>query len=189
MGSNFLRYFDNVEKIAKNKKIKKIKVKFIVYDYTGTIRATDIMLQEGRILTGYNQKCIEMINKISNEPKHYNILARGQNNKILINNNGKIPTGLNLNVKFKNGTSGNFKIETLQKSRFFIFRDLCNMGDEVSIDAFKFETRRNGALTNKYIGSYMSVPQGVGAYNIDMNKRDIGRFVFYIYHYEMKGLI
>lgn len=183
--SDFLRYYGKLENNSK-KKVKKISVKVKVSDVDVKFKITDIMLQEGKHSTGYTINSKEMLTRTQEKVKHYNILIRGQNNGIIVDNIGTATSGLDFSIYSQRGTSGPIKLETLNKTKRIELRETITENDSLNVDSFNFKFKKNNVESRNYKGSFMGIPSIFGSYNVDMNERDIANFVFFVKEIDKK---
>lgn len=190
MDNNFVKYickFDNsVKEENQNKKPTKLTLKFKVSNIQGTFNITDIMLQECKASTGYTINTKEMLKRSEGMPKHYNILIRGANNGIIVNNDGNVSSGLNFDIVSGSGTTGAINIETLHKTKNLYVNEIALPNEKLSIDSFSYNLINNGITNRNYKGSFLGIPSGFGLYNVDMNNRDAANFIFKINEYDKK---
>lgn len=187
--NKFVKYVGKVNNTSEYKKglnTVKLTVDFVVDNIQGTFNITDIMLQGSNKATGYTINTKEMIEPSEGKPKHYNILVRGDNNGIIINNDGSASSGLNFDIYSSRGTTGPINIETLHKTRHLTINEIVAPNTKLSADSFAYTLNNNGVENRNYKGSFLGIPSGFGLYNIDMYKREGANFVFMIKEYEKK---
>lgn len=179
--SRYLRYFGVIENDY-GKNINKITVKMRVKNATGNVKVTDLMLQEGNGLTGHTINSMEMLKSIGT--KHYNILVRGSNNGIIVNNSGELTTGLNFDIRVNDAISGEFNLETFYKTKEFKYFGSLQIGQTLYVDAFKYKVIRNARLEDMHNNKYLTIPSGEAIYTVNMKNRDGARFTFHIKEYD-----
>lgn len=187
--NKFVKYIGKINNTSEYKQglnTVKLTVDLVVSNIQGTFNITDIMLQGSNKATGYTINTKEMITPSENKSKHYNILIRGDNNGVIINNDGSASSGLNFDVYSANGTTGPINIETLHKTRHLTINELIAPNSKLSADSFSYTLNNDGVESRNYKGSFLGIPSGFGLYNIDMNKREGANFVFKVNEYDKK---
>lgn len=177
------------------KKVKKVTVKLKVNDCTGTIKASDFMLQAGRILSGYICNTQEMLLRHRTDgtnidpPQHFNGVLRGQN-IIIVPNQGTATTGLDLKVTATRATTGAINIATYYNTKQFNYSNNLQAGDTLEIDSANHNVLVNGAEMphDNYSGAPMTCPAGDAIYRINFNNRDVGTCLFTVTKWDKSGV-
>lgn len=205
MPNPFLRYVAHFSP-QKNKHVKSIKASFVAEDFTGTIRATDFMLQSGRVMTGWVPATKEMLARPRDSsgdivpPKHFNALIRGQKDVIVPNTGGMVMTlsgswsvdtympstkpatsGLNAKATTLNDRSKPINLKTYYQTRDFVYTGSTNAGDVIDINADQHQVKLNGNSQRNqgaYYGPMLTCPYGDIRYRINMSGRDAANYLF-----------
>lgn len=133
--SQFLRYYNTFVKIP-NKKVESITLKVVVENCDITLQITDIMLQEGAVVTGYIPNTAETLLKYRvNEqvvgPVHFNLPLRGRQ-IIVIPNRGTAPGGSNMQLTAKEDlTAGTVVYSSEYRAKSMILQDSAVSGDVI----------------------------------------------------------
>lgn len=191
MANRYMRYFGRIEK-SLVKRISKITIKLAARDCAGTIKATDIQLQDGKLLTGWAPAAQDMLarhrtNGEIEPPKHFNALVRGSA-IVLIPNRGNATTGLDWETSIQKNTTGPFTLSSYYETRIFKYTGTLVRGDDIEVDAASHTVLKNNQPANpaQYIGAQMTCPSGDARYRVAMNERDAARFVFRITEWDVK---
>ncbi|AEE98019.1 hypothetical protein [Mahella australiensis] len=192
MASQYLRYVSKINKDL-GKQVNKLTVKLVAKDFTGTVRATDVQLQEGKLLTGWAPAASDMLKRRRDSsgnaepPKHFNALIRGSV-IVLVPNRGTVTTGLDWEASIQKNTTGPFMLEIYYRTRAFRYAGALHRGDTVTVDAATHTVKKNGqpADHSEYAGAQMTCPAGDAMYRITMTGRDTARFVFQITEWDVK---
>ena len=94
--AGFERFVEVISK-KENKRVVGITVRPIVEDCTGTVRFTDLMLQEGDMLSGYTHHTKGFLKKSENAPVWFNGVVRSKETVILANLGGT-SAGLDIHI-------------------------------------------------------------------------------------------
>lgn len=192
MANQYLRYISKIDK-GFEKRFSKLTIKLVAKDCTGTVRATDVQLQEGKLLTGWVPATSEMLKRRRDSsgniepPKHFNALIRGSA-VILVPNRGNATTGLDWEASIQKNTTGMFMLETYYRTRTFKYTGILTRGDTVSVEAGTYKVNKNSQSANPadYIGAQMTCPSGDAMYRITMTGRDAARFIFRITEWDVE---
>lgn len=95
----FIRLAETVNK-KKSGRVAGITVKIVVSNCEGKIWFTDIMLQEGKVLTGYSPKTETFLKKSANGEVWFNGVIRSENT-IILPNLGGTSAGLDIHISPK----------------------------------------------------------------------------------------
>ena len=151
----FTRFTETIDKKEK-KRIVRVTVKPTVTDCTGTVWFTDLMLQEGAMLSGY------VINTETTQKKYatgdeyavtgkrfFNGVVRGSATCIIFNL-GKASTGLDWKVyPNQDMKAGSVSLALGAGAHKATFTDSAKAGDELDLLASSRECLKNGTATNK----------------------------------------
>lgn len=191
--SNYLRYSEDVSPNPL-KKVKKVTVTFKVQDLEGLVRITDIMLQAGSVMTGYMIKTDEMLKRTRDTngnikpPKFYNGIVRGEAT-VIVPNNGNATTGLNVDIRPINATTGDIKLSTYYNTRSLTINESLASGDILSLKADSHTVLKNGTILtgDKYGGAPVTSPAGGGKYTLTMHGRDSATTLFTVTEVDKSG--
>lgn len=204
MSNPFLRY---VATVIPKKPVQSIDVALVAEDVQGTIHATDVQLQGGKIATGWVPNSEELLARPRDQngnivpPKHYNALIRGSAMVIVPNTGGMTATadsnynlnvytppnnpattGLDVNMQTVKPTTGPVQLQTYYQTRKFTYSARLNQGDTVEIDASSHKVLVNGSQIqpgpSTYQGAPLTCPYGDTIYRVNLTGRDAVRFVF-----------
>jgi hypothetical protein len=146
--NNFIR-FAEVIKLKSEKRVVSVVVRPIVSDCTGSVYFTDIQLQEGGKLAGYEQHTTTMIVNGGNPSRYQNGVVRSGETVVLFNT-GETSTGLDLYVYPKQAMAeGSIEVGQGMGSHKCKFTAAAFAGDEFALKASTREALRNGAATPK----------------------------------------
>lgn len=151
----FTRFTETIDKKEK-KRIVSVSVKPVVTDCTGTIWFTDLMLQEGAMLSGYviNTETVQKKYATGDEyavtgKRFFNGIVRGSATRIIFNL-GKTSTGLDWKIyPNQNMKSGSVSLALGAGAHKATFTDAANAGDELSLLASTRQCLKNGSATSK----------------------------------------
>ena len=151
----FTRFTETIDKKEK-KRIVNVTVKPVVTDCTGTIWFTDLMLQEGAMLSGYviNTETVQKKYATGDEyavtgKRFFNGIVRGSATCIIFNL-GKTSTGLDWKVyPNQNMKSGSVSLALGAEAHKVTFTDAASAGDELQLLASTRQCLKNGLATDK----------------------------------------
>jgi len=151
----FTRFTETIDKKEK-KRIVNVTVKPVVTDCTGTIWFTDLMLQEGAMLSGYviNTETVQKKYATGDEyavtgKRFFNGIVRGSATCIIFNL-GKTSTGLDWKVyPNQNMKSGSVSLALGAGAHKVTFTDAASAGDELQLLASTRQCLKNGLATDK----------------------------------------
>ena len=151
----FTRFTETIDKKEK-KRIVSVSVKPIVTDCTGTIWFTDLMLQEGAMLSGYviNTETVQKKYATGDEyavsgKRFFNGVVRGSATCIIFNL-GKTSTGLDWKIyPNQNMKAGSVSLALGAGAHKATFTHAASAGDELSLLASTRECLKNGSPTPK----------------------------------------
>ena len=147
--ADFERFVEVISK-KENKRVVNITVRPIVTDCEGAVWFTDLMLQEGDMLSGYTPHTKGFLKKSENDPVWFNGVVRSEETIILLNLGGT-SVGLDIHLYPKQRMDGG--TVTLAQGvggQKAIFPFACNAGDDVALLASSRECTRNGKKEKKY---------------------------------------
>jgi hypothetical protein len=146
--NNFIR-FAEVVKLKTDKRVVSVTVQPTVTDCTGAVYFTDIQLQEGDKLTGYEQHTSTMLVNSGNAPRYQNGVVRGGETIVLFNTGGT-DAGLDLYIYPKQSmAAGSIEVRQGMGSHRCRFTTAASAGDEFALKATTRESLRNGSATPK----------------------------------------
>jgi hypothetical protein len=151
----FTRFTETIDKKEK-KRIVSVTVKPVVTDCTGTIWFTDLMLQEGAMLSGYviNTETAQKKYATGDEyavsgKRFFNGVVRGSAICIVFNL-GKTSTGLDWKVyPNQNMRAGSVSLALGAGAHKATFTESANAGDELALLSSTRQCLKNGLATDK----------------------------------------
>ena len=146
---DFERYVEVLSK-KEDKRVVNITVRPFAADCEGAVWFTDLMLQEGDMLSGYTPHTKGFLKKSENDPVWFNGVVRSEETIILLNLGGT-SVGLDIHLYPKQRMDGG--TVTLAQGvggQKAIFPFACNAGDDVALLASSRECTRNGKKEKKY---------------------------------------
>ena len=151
----FTRFTETIDKKEK-KRIVSVTVKPVVTDCTGTIWFTDLMLQEGAMLSGYviNTETAQKKYATGDEyavsgKRFFNGVVRGSAICIVFNL-GKTSTGLDWKVyPNQNMRAGSVSLALGAGAHKAMFTESANAGDELALLSSTRQCLKNGLATDK----------------------------------------
>ncbi len=180
--TDFTRYFYTVEPEA-NKKVKSIDFKLVARDFEGRIHVTDIMLQEGRMPSGYVPANKEMLKRERDAngnivaKRHFNAVIRRKKNLGVFNRarvseegdlSARVTGGLDYTLNVSKDSS--LSLSTLYGTRKFTLKDPLKKGDLFEFHATSRVVKINGVAKRNYSGTYHLIPGVLGLYTIDLGQ-------------------
>jgi hypothetical protein len=146
--NNFIR-FAEVIKLKEDKRVVSVTVTPTITDCTGSVYFTDIQLQEGGKLTGYEQHTTTMLVNSGNPPRYQNGVVRGNATLVLFNIGGT-SAGLDVYIYPKQAmTAGSIEVAQGMGSHKCKFTAAASAGDEFALKASTRECLKNGSATGK----------------------------------------
>ncbi|GMA49311.1 hypothetical protein GCM10025857_06680 [Alicyclobacillus contaminans] len=213
MSNPFMRY---TAKVQANKPVESIDVEFIIANATGDIWVTDIMLQDGGMITGWAPSSEEMLIRPRDQngnivpKKHYNCVIRGSAYVIIPNTGGMTmtspdnnavniyqppqkpaTTGLDLTNTAINERRNQLVIETYSGSRRWYYAQWSEPGDVVQVNSATHQVTFNGDQTNdgaEWAGAFLTCPYGDVIYSVSQGNTDAGQFIFEIEEWCLSGV-
>ena len=155
--ADFERFVEIISK-KEDKRVVNITVRPIVTDCEGDIWFTDLMLQEGDMLSGYTINTAEpMLEKYDTADDYsvsgkrfFNGIVRGSATCIIFNL-GKTSTGLDYKIyPLQDMAAGSVSIATGSGAHRAVFKNAVSAGDELVLSASERKCLRNGSKTPKY---------------------------------------
>lgn len=151
----FTRFTETIDKKEK-KRVVSVTVKPMVADCTGTVWFTDLMVQEGAMLSGYviNTETVQKNFSTGDEyavtgKRFFNGIVRGSATCIIFNL-GKTATGLDWKVyPNQNMKAGIVSLALGTGAHKATFTESANAGDELQLLASSRECLKNGSATSK----------------------------------------
>ena len=146
---DFERFVEVLSK-KEDKRVVNITVRPFAADCEGAVWFTDLMLQEGDMLSGYTPHTKGFLKKSENDPVWFNGVVRSEETIILLNLGGT-SVGLDIHLYPKQRMDGG--TVTLAQGvggQKAIFPFACNAGDDVALLASSRECTRNGKKEKKY---------------------------------------
>ncbi|SFU40635.1 hypothetical protein [Alicyclobacillus macrosporangiidus] len=205
MSNPFLRY---TAKIQAKKPVESIEVEFVIANATGDIWVTDVMLQDGGLITGWVPNTEEMLVRPRDQngnivpKKHYNCVIRGStyvvipntggmtmtspdNNSVTIHRPQERPatTGLDLTNTAINERRSHLTISTYSGSRTWYYAQWSEPGDVVQVDSARHQVTFNGDPKNdgaEWKGAFLTCPYGDVIYSVSQDNTVAGHFIFEI---------
>ena len=170
--AGFERFVEVIEK-KESKRVVGVTVRPIVEDCTGAVWFTDIMLQEGDMLSGYTPHTEISLKKSENAPVWFNGIVRSEETVILLNLGGT-SAGLDIHLYPKQDMAGgSVTIAQGVGGQKASFPNAMYAGDDVALLASSRECTRNGRKEKKdgffqYSAAWdskhiVSLPQGKSA--------------------------
>ena len=147
--ADFERFVEVISK-KEDKRVVNITVRPIVTDCEGDIWFTDLMLQEGDMLSGYTPHTKGFLKESENDPVWFNGIVRSEETVILLNL-GDTSAGLDIHLYPKQDMDGG--TVTLAQGvggQKAAFPNAMSAGDDVALLASTRECTRNGSTETKY---------------------------------------
>ena len=147
--ADFERFVEVISK-KESKRVVNITVRPIVTDCEGAVRFTDLMLQEGDMLSGYTPHTEICLKESENDLVWFNGIVRSEETVILLNLGGT-SAGLDIHLYPKQDMDGG--TVTLAQGvggQKATFPFACYAGDDVALLASTRECTRNGSTEPKY---------------------------------------
>ena len=186
--ADFERFVEVVSK-KEDKRVVNIMVRPFVTDCEGTVWFTDLMLQEGDMLSGYTVSTDVCLKESENAPVWFNGVVRSEETIILLNLGGT-SAGLDIHLYPKKDMEGG--TVTLAQGvggQKATFPNAMYAGDDVALLASTRECKRNGSKERKcgffqYSAAWdskhiVSLPQGKSAQLLySMQEMDDGKIAY-----------
>lgn len=182
MAIKWTRYYKTFQP-TKGKKVDKLECKIVAEDFSGTIWFTDLMLQDGAMLTGHIPNTREMHLRRRDDsgdiiPKqHFNAVIRGQKS-IVIPNRGTITTAIDFTLYPKDSMpEWTVGFSHGWRTRTFVIGDALSEGDVYEFHASTRWVALNGQRTYNYAGFYHQCPAGDAKFNVDLPDKKSARLL------------
>jgi len=141
------------------KRVASIRAQAVMSDAAGSFSFTDVMLQEGKHLTGYSQNSKEMLQKLREnaspaQPKHYNAVVRGAKTLIVPNRGSYwavepgaviVPTALDFRLRAKENLSKGITLGQDRLTRLFYFPQVLANNQELELIGTERQVLQNGS--------------------------------------------
>lgn len=147
--ADFERFVEVISK-KESKRVVSVTVRPFTADCQGAVWFTDLMLQEGDMLSGYTPHTKGLLKKSENDPVWFNGIVRSEETVILLNLGGT-SAGLDIHLYPKQDMDGG--AVTLAQGvggQKATFPNAMNAGDDVALLASTRECTRNGRKETKY---------------------------------------
>lgn len=147
--ADFERFVEVVSK-KEDKRVVNVTVRPFAADCEGAVWFTDLMLQEGDMLSGYTVSTDVCLKKSENDPVWFNGVVRSEETVILLNL-GDTSAGLDIHLYPKQDMDGgSVTLAQGVGGQKATFPNAMNAGDDVALLASSRECMRNGAKEKKY---------------------------------------
>ena len=147
--ADFERFVEVIFK-KESKRVVNITVRPIVTDCEGAVRFTDLMLQEGDMLSGYTPHTEICLKESENDPVWFNGIVRSEETVILLNLGGT-SAGLDIHLYPKQDMEGgSVTLAQGVGGQKATFPNAMYAGDDVALLASRRECTRNGSAETKY---------------------------------------
>lgn len=151
----FTRFTETIDKKEK-KRIVSVTVKPMVTDCTGTVWFTDLMLQEGAMLSGYVINTETALKNYATGDEYavsgkrfFNGIVRGSATCVVFNL-GKTSTGLDWKIyPNQDMNAGSITLSLGAGAHKATFTDFAKAGDELALLASSRQCLKNGVVTSK----------------------------------------
>lgn len=146
---DFERFVEVLSK-KENKRVVNITIRPFAADCEGAVWFTDLMLQEGDMLSGYTPHTKGFLKKSENAPVWFNGIVRSEETVILLNLGGT-SVGLDIHLYPKQDMDGG--TVTLAQGvggQKATFPTAMSAGDDVALLASTRECKKNGRKETKY---------------------------------------
>lgn len=147
--ADFERFVEVISK-KENKRVVNVTVRPFVADCEGAVRFTDLMLQEGDMLSGYTPHTEVCLKESENDPVWFNGIVRSEETVILLNLGGT-SAGLDIHLYPKQDMEGgSVTLAQGVGGQKATFPNAMYAGDDVALLASTRECKRNGSAETKY---------------------------------------
>ena len=140
------------------RRVASIRAQAVISDAAGSFLFTDVMLQEGKHLTGYSQNTKELLQKLREngspaQPKHYNAVVRGAKTLIVPNRGFYwavepgaviVPTALDFRLMAKDNLSKGIALGQDRLTRLFYFPQALASNQELAVIGTERQVLQNG---------------------------------------------
>lgn len=164
------------------KRVSKIDFRAVVEDAAGRVRLTDLMLQEGRTLSGHVPATREMLRKLREDsapamPKHFNAVVRGRR-IIIVPNRGRfwsivpdapvVTTPIDFTIFAKDAVPAGMSLSHHYRTRWFVYNNPLGAGDVFEFLASRRRVTHNGISAGNYTGLFHQCAAGNSRFNVDL---------------------
>ena len=147
--AGFERFVEVISK-KESKRVVSVTVRPIITDCEGTVWFTDLMLQEGDMLSGYTPHTEVCLAESENDPVWFNGIVRSEETVILLNLGGT-SVGLDIHLYPKQDMAGgSVTLAQGVGGQKATFPNTMYAGDDVALLASTRECTRNGVKETKY---------------------------------------
>lgn len=147
--ADFERFVEVISK-KEDKRVVNVTVRPFVTDCEGAVRFTDLMLQEGDMLSGYTPHTEICLKESENDPVWFNGIVRSEETVILLNLGGT-SAGLDIHLYPKQDMEGgSVTLAQGVGGQKATFPNAMYAGDDVALLASTRECTRNGSAETKY---------------------------------------
>ena len=151
----FTRFVETIDK-KKDMRIVSVTIKPVVAECTGTFWFTDLMLQEGKKLSGYVPHTETALKTYATGDEYavtgkrfFNGIVRGSATCIIFNL-GKTSTGLDWKIyPNQDMSTGSISLALGAGAHKAVFKESANAGDELDLLASNRQCLKNGSSTEK----------------------------------------
>ena len=171
------------------KRVASIRVDGVMSDAAGSFLFTDVMLQEGKHLTGYSQNTKEMLQKLREngapaQPKHYNAVVRGAKTLIVPNRGAYwavepgaviVPTALDFYLRAKENLSKGIALGQDRLTRLFYFSQVLASNQELEIIGTARQVLFDGAPAQSFKGHFLYAAWGNPRFPVTLLGLDAGQ--------------
>lgn len=147
--ADFERFVEIISK-KESKRVVNITVRPVVADCEGNVWFTDLMLQEGDMLSGYTPHMKGFLKESANAPVWFNGIVRSKETVILLNLGGT-SAGLDYKIyPLQDMAAGSVSLAVGSGAHKAVFKNAVSAGDELVLSASERKCLRNGSATPKY---------------------------------------
>lgn len=173
---------------GEGKRVASIRVDGVMSDAAGSFLFTDVMLQEGKHLTGYSQNTKEMLQKLREngapaQPKHYNAVVRGAKTLIVPNRGAYwavepgaviVPTALDFHLRAKENLSKGIALGQDRLTRLFYFSQVLASNQELEIIGTDRQVLQSGSSV-QFKGRFLYAAWGNPRFPVTLLGLDAGQ--------------
>lgn len=173
--SDFKRYFGEVELEQEGKRVDKLELTLLGNDFTGDIWFTDLMLQEGTMLTGHVPNTQEMHLRLRDReiiaPKvYFNAIIRSKQT-LIVPNMGTITSAVDFTMTaLERMPADTVEFQHGYGTRSFKIEDTLSKDDVYKMHASTRTASINDVPTTNYTGVFHQVPAGDAMFRLDVGK-------------------
>lgn len=181
MAAKFTRFSESIL-TKQERRIVSITVKPLIFDCTGTIYFTDLMVQEGDKLTGYVIHTETLLQKYRENgaivpPRFYNGVVRSGETVVLFNL-GSTTAGLDCYVyPVQAMAAGSISLALGEGAHKAAFLTAARGGDELALLASSRQCLKNGSHTEKR-GFFQYTAAGDSKHPVTLEERKSARLLF-----------